>query len=226
MTEPGPNIASIGIHPGPAFAGYVTAWGLFCLVALVILFKDRKQLRGEWNNYISFLCMPWKLCLFTPAFLFVTFAGRFTDDETWDVVTGSGMSILTFLTAPWSVGVLFQTLVGRRPWRYLVVASALLLFSSSWFYDGYLLCRDGTYTPRWAGNLILSPIIYFAAGLLWNLEAKGRTGCRFSFVRADWPARPGDKRFLPLLIAVLPLIIVATFVIVGFVGWKLRMARR
>jgi hypothetical protein len=33
--------------------------------------------------------VPWKLRLFVPALLFVTFAGRFTNDETWDVVTGA-----------------------------------------------------------------------------------------------------------------------------------------
>ena len=82
------------------------------------------------------------------------------------------MALLTFLTAPWSIGLIYQVLTGRRPLRYLVVAIALLLFSSSWFYDSYLLWRDGVYTPRWSGNLILSPFIYVAAGMLWNLEAK------------------------------------------------------
>jgi hypothetical protein len=61
--------------------------------------------------------------------------GRYTNDETWDWVTGSGMAILTFLTAPWSIGLIYLVFVGRRPVRYLVVALALLLF----------------YTGRWAG---------------------------------------------------------------------------
>jgi hypothetical protein len=46
----------------------------------------------------------------------------------------------------------------------LVVAIALVLLSSSWFYDSYLLWRDRVYTPRWAGDLVLSPFIYLAAG--------------------------------------------------------------
>ena len=53
-----------------------------------------------------------------PAFLFVTFAGRYTDDETWDWVTGSGMAILTFLTAPWVVELIYQVLTRRRPLRF------------------------------------------------------------------------------------------------------------
>src|SRR5437867_7318139 len=94
------------------FVGYVTCWVAFCLLATAILVLDRGRLRGEWRPYLSFLCVPWKVALFVPALLFITFAGRYTDDETWDVVTGLGMSILTFLTAPWSLGLLFQVLAG------------------------------------------------------------------------------------------------------------------
>jgi len=205
-------------------------WASFCLIAVFILVWDRKRLLPEWREYWRFLCVPWKLCLFAPEFLFVTVAGRYTNDETWDWVTGSGMAILTFLTAPWSIGLIYQVLTGRRPVRYLVVALALLLFSSSWVYDVYLLWRDGGYTPRWAGNLTLSPFIYVAAGMLWNLEAKDgdfRDGSvRLSFTRADWPRRPADTRFAPLIFASLPFILIAAFVLVAFVGWNLGVFRR
>lgn len=215
----------------PFLVRYTVAWVCFCLVAVFILVWDRKRLVPEWREYISFLCVPWKLCLFVPALLFVTFAGRYTNDETWDVVTGSGMAILTFVTAPWSIGLIYQVFVGRRPLRYLVVAIALLLFSSSWFYDGYLLLRDGVYTHRWAGNLLLSPFIYVAAGMLWNLEAKDSgdfregPGFRLSFFRADWPKRPVDTRFGPLVMVSIPFVVIAAFVLVAFVGWKVGIFR-
>lgn len=210
----------------PFFAKYIAAWASFCLTAVLILVWDRKRLAPEWREYFRFLTVPWKLWLFVPALLFVTFAGRYTDDETWDVVTGSGMAILTFLTAPWVVGLIYQLFIGRRPWWYLVVAIALLLFSSSWFYDAYLLWRDGAYTRRWAGNLMLSPFIYVAAGFMWNLEAKENEdfrvgpGFRLSFVRADWPKRPVDTRFGPLVMVSVPFIVIAALVLVEFVGWK------
>jgi hypothetical protein len=216
----------------PFFVKYVAIWASFCLAAVSILVWDRKRVLPEWREYLSFLCVPWKLCLFAPALIFVTVAGRYTNDETWDFATGSGMAILTFVTAPWSIGLIYQVLIGRRPLRYLVVALALLLFSSSWFYDGYLLWRDGVYTRRWAGNLMLSPFIYVAAGLLWNLEAKDswdfhdHRSFRFSFIRADWPSRPIDIRFGPLLLVSIPFILVAAFVLVAFVGWNLGMSRR
>jgi hypothetical protein len=222
-------VTAAGISP--FFVKYMAIWASFCVVAVFILVWDRERLVPEGREYLRFLWVPWKLWLFTPALIFVTFAGRYTNDETWDVVTGSGMAILTFLTAPWSIGLIYQVLVGRRPLRYLVVSIALLLFSSSWFYDGYLLWRDGVYTRRWAGNLMLSPFIYLAAGLLWNLEAKDsgdfRDGWefRFSFVRADWPSRPVDTRFAPLALVSIPLIVIAVFVLVAFVGWKVGLFR-
>ena len=215
----------------PFFVKYIAIWTSFCLVAVCILVWDRKRLLPEWREYVRFLGVPWKLCLFVPAFLFVTFAGRYTNDETWDLVTGSGMAILTFLTAPWAIGLIYQVLVGRRSSRYLIVAIALMLFSSSWFYDAYLLWRDGVYTPRWAGNLLLSPFIYVAAGMLWNLEAQDRwdfhdhASFRLSFVRATWPSRPVDTRFAPLILASIPLILIAAFILVAFVGWNVGLFR-
>jgi hypothetical protein len=219
------------ISISPFFVKYIVIWVSFCLVAVLILVWDRKRLIPEWREYWGFLCVPWKLWLFAPALLFVTFAGRFTNDETWDWVTGSGMAILTFLTAPWVVGLVYQVLVGRRPMRYLVVAPALLLFSSSWFYDAYLLWRDGAYTGRWAGNLLLSPFIYVAAGLLWNLEAKNSedfrdvSRFRLSFMRADWPRPPVDGRFGPIMYVSIPFILIAAFVLVAFVGWKVGLLK-
>jgi hypothetical protein len=210
----------------PFFVKYMAAWVSFCVAAAILVVRDKKRLFPEWRSYWGFLIVPWKLCLFAIAFAFVTFAGRYTNDESWDSVTGSGMSILTFLTAPWSVGIIYQVLIGRRPFRYLIIAIALLLFSSSWFYDAYLLIRDGAYTPRWAGNLMLSPIIYLAAGILWNLEARedrdfgDQEGIRLSFVRMDWPNRPINTRFEPLILVSIPLIAAAAFVIVAFVDWN------
>jgi hypothetical protein len=104
-------MTAVGISP--FFVKYMAAWALFCLTAAFILVWDRKRLIPEWREYWCFLCVPWKLWLFVPALVFVTFAGRYTNDETWDVVTGSGMAILTFLTAPWVVGLIYQVLVGR-----------------------------------------------------------------------------------------------------------------
>lgn len=154
---------------------YLILWLGFCALAAGVAVKRRKNLLPEWRRYLRFLLIWWKVSVFVPAFVFVTFAGSYTDDETWDVISGGGMSVLTFLTASWSLGTIYKVFRRQRPLSYLIVALALWLFSSSWFYDGYLLLRDGAYTQRWLGNLVLSPIIYLCAGLFWSLEPK--TSC-------------------------------------------------
>ena len=45
-------------------------------------------------------------------------------------------------------------------------------------------------------------------------------GFRLSFVRADWPKRPVDTRFGPLVMVSIPFIVIAALVLVEFVGWK------
>lgn len=190
---------------------YLIGWVAFCVLAVVLALKD---VRLNWSHERAFLTVPWKLAVFVPAILFVTFAGHWTDDETWDAVTGFGMSAFTFLTAGWSVGTLYKVAKRERPLSHAVVAIAVMLFASSWFYDGWLLFRDGAYTRRWLGNLRLSPIIYVCAGLLLNLEVGG-----FGFTRADWP-KPSSKQIsAKMVLAAVPLVLVAAYVLVAYVGW-------
>jgi hypothetical protein len=202
----------------PFFLGYTALWIVFCSIAGCIAVSERKCLASDCRHYVQFLCVPWKLMVFVPALLFVTFAGHFTNDETWDMVTGGGMALLTFLTAPWAIGVIYQALRGKRSLRFAVIAVALCLFSTSWFYDSYLFLRDGHYTSRWLGNLMLSPVMYLMAALLWNLEADGAWPT-FSFLRDNWPEPPADQRFGPLFIVAFPLIASAGVALVSFVRW-------
>jgi hypothetical protein len=213
----------------PFLVGYVAGWIAFCLVAAAIAIAKR-SVRVSMRDAVALLRAPWKLALFVPAVLLVTFAGHFTDDETWDVVSGGGMSVLTVTTAWWSFGAGVQVVRRMRPASHLVVALAVTLFSSSWFYDGYLLLRDGAYTQRWLGNLMLSPTIYLCAGLVSNLELRdGKVA--LACTRRDWPrplpattaARPGAM--WPMLVAAFPFVVVAIYLLAGFVGWRLPAAR-
>jgi hypothetical protein len=127
-------------------------------------------------------------------------------------------------TAWWSVGTAARVVRHQRPRSELVVALAVMLFASSWFYDGYLLLRDGAYTARWLGNLMLSPTIYLCAGLLSNLELERTTRkLSFAFTRQDWPHPLPDARTVgwPLVLASVPLVAIAVWFLVGFVGWHL-----
>lgn len=200
---------------------YLIIWLALCLLALIFAFRT---LRPEWRLEWALITVPWKLALFLPAILFVTFAGRFTNDETWDVVTGAGMSLLTFLTSAWAVGTAYKVLVGERPPVHLFIALVVALFASSWFYDGWLLLRDGAYTGRWLGNLMLSPIIYVSAGLLLNLERRG-SGIGFAFTRSDWPAVHNAAASPWLALGAIPLVAIAAYVLIAFVRWELPFVR-
>jgi hypothetical protein len=204
----------------PFLTAYVASWVAFCLVAARIAWRSVRLRPAEVG---AFLFVPWKVAVFVPAILFVTVAGHFTDDETWDVVTGAGMSVLTVGTAWWSVGTAARVLRRKSPGRELVVAIALMLFASSWFYDGYLLLRDGAYTARWLGNLMLSPTVYLCAGLLTNLEMSEERKLSFAFTRSEWPRPLPTKRQVgwPLVVASLPLVAIAAYFLVAFVGWHL-----
>lgn len=196
---------------------YLVSWVAFCCLALVLFMKD---VTVDWRAQLNALLVPWRVAVFLPAIVFVTLAGRYTNDETWDVICGGGMSVLTVVTSGWSVGTLARVLRREAGFSHAIVALAVALFSSSWFYDGYLLWRDGAYTHRWLGNLQLSPIIYACAGLLMNLELRaGRLA--FAFSRADWPTPRGDGPSWKLLVAAVPLVLVAAYVLVAFVSWTI-----
>lgn len=180
----------------------------------------------ELRIYVRFLLIPWKLAFFIPAFVFLSLAGPYTNDPTWDMVTGGGMALLTYLCAPWSLGVLAQCTSNSNAnltWWRVWLAVFALFFSSSWFYDGYLLWRDGFYTTRWSSNLVISSCIYMSAGLFWNLEVEDHHDLSrryFAFEREDWPAPHSTSKILPPLRHLLPLLLIAIFGITGFVMWK------
>jgi hypothetical protein len=201
----------------PFFVRYVAAWLSFCGLGAGLALR---YARPKWRDELAFLVVPWKLAVFVPAIVFVTFAGRFTDDETWDIACGFGMSILTVTTSGWAIGTLYKVYRKERPWPLVLPVFAIWIFASSWYYDGYLLLRDGRYTHRWLGNLMISPMIYLSAGLLINLEARVK-GLGFAFTRPDWPKGGNRAPSWWLALAALPLIAIAAYLLIAAVGWHL-----
>lgn len=196
---------------------YIALWATLTAGALVLIALKGRDMGLIGGDYRRFLFMPWKVATFIVAGASMTLAAPYSGDPTWDYVDGSVMSLLTYLTAPWSVGVVFRYFRGyfRRYFRYfgglfkgrfagttlgttpmatptydppgpaaLYVAFCLALFSASWFYDIYILMRDGVYPPAWFSNLLISSTLYGAAGLFWSLDGEG--GYTFTFQRARW----------------------------------------
>jgi len=207
--------------PSQLFTAYVVAWSICSMAALAASLSSR-TIRGELRAYGRYLLVPWKLAVFAPAAVFVTFAGQFAYDDTWDFVAGGGMSLLTYLTAPWAVGVFFRCGKGWRPRWHELVALVACLFSASWFYDGWLLFRDGYYPETWLPNLGISPALYLLAGALWNLEVDADGKPTFGFMRPNWPVASGVPQMRPMLfLMAVPPILLAAVILIFSVRWRL-----
>lgn len=181
------------------FKSYIAAWGLACLVAIVLFLRSPKQFALGQRAYWYFLCEPWKLATFAVGTSLITLVAPYTGDPTWDYVDGLFMSVFCFSTAPWVVATFFLAVHRQRAWQEVYIAVCVWLFSASWSYDIYLVWRDGVYPNTWFSNLFASSVIYLSAGLFWNLEWQAGRGVIFSFMRANWPSRPDESAFLRLI---------------------------
>jgi hypothetical protein len=140
---------------------YVALW--ISASALTIYFIARRQgtERLFTKTYGKFLMQPWKLWSFLVAAVTLAALSRYANDPTWDIPDSAIMSVLTFLTAPWAVGVAYRALLGmERNGIEIFVAVCVWMFSAAWSYDAYVWAVMGTYPISWSGNLTISPILY------------------------------------------------------------------
>lgn len=193
-------------------AAYTTA----CIVAVILLVRERRSLVLLQPAYRRYLRSPWKLLTFGIAALSMTIMAPYTGDPTWDYVDAAFMSILTFLTAPWAVGTLFQALKGQAKAVHIYIAVCVWMFSVSWAYDAYILARYGYYPPTWLANIVLSSILYFAAGMMWNLQRREGRGVIFGFMEPDWPNPAHDLGFRQVAWFALPFMVLVTLMIAPF----------
>lgn len=165
---------------------YVACWLLLSLTQLVVLVRGRSEIALLSREYLRFLARPWKLVTFGVALAAFVVIAPYSGDPTWDYVDATFMSVLTFATAPWALGVMVRAARGRvAPWQVGPAAIAWLL-SASWLYDAYIWARDGLYPPTWASNLIASSVLYACAGLLWSLTLRAERGVTFAFLEPEW----------------------------------------
>jgi hypothetical protein len=179
-----------------AATAYTALWCVFVLVNLVVVIRRRAELALFTRDYVRFLAAPWKLVTFAVAWGGFVLIGPYSGDPTWDWFDASFMSVLTFTTAPWSVGVLVRVVRGWLPRWQLAPAVALWLLSASWLYDVYIWARDDRYPVTWSSNLVASTVLYACAGLLWSLSTRPGRPVTFAFLEADWlaEARSGSLR--------------------------------
>jgi hypothetical protein len=200
----------------PLLTAYLTGYSLACALAILLMYRNRKELILFRRQYWRFLRSGWKLTTFAIAAIAMIVMAPYTGDPTWDYVDAAFMSILTFLTAPWAVGTLFLALRRQAPMAHIYVASCVWMFSVSWTYDVYILLKHGYYPPTWLPNIVLSSILYFAAGLLWNLQRKEGRGVVFGFVEPGWPESRYELGFRRVIWFALPIMILVTMMIAPF----------
>jgi hypothetical protein len=185
-------------------------------VAIRLLIRKR-HLRDRLSDYRAFLSEPWKIATFIIATAGITLAAPYSGDPTWDYPDSIAMSVMTFVSAPWAVGAIFRSLRTGSGWMDVYIALCLMLFSSSWCYDAYILLRDGVYPPTWLSNLIISPCLYIAGGLFWNLEHIPGKGVIFSFQRGTWYHEKSGTSFRKVIWIAIPLMAFAAYAVAWFV---------
>lgn len=200
----------------PGFKLYIASYSLASLFAMVLIVRERKSLVLLQVNYWQFLFSRWKLVTFAIAAISMTIIAPYTGDPTWDYFDAAFMSILTFLTAPWSVGTLFLALRRQAKLTHVYIAICVWMFSASWTYDLYILLKHGYYPATWAPNIVLSSILYFAAGLMWNLQKKAGRGVIFGFIEPGWPDPSYELGFRQVIWLALPFMLLVTAMIVPF----------
>jgi len=175
---------------------YIAAWGSACVAALVVAAVRGRSFAIARRAYWIGLARPWKLVTFAGAFAGIVLVAPRSGDPTWDHVDAAFMALLTFLTAPWSLGVLVRASRRASTASEIYVAVCTWLFSASFSYDIYLFVRDHAYPVTWWANLFASTGLYFCGGAMWSLRG-GQP--MFAFLRDDWPASLADGSFRALL---------------------------
>jgi len=200
----------------PFFTAYVTGWSIACVAAGFLLFRERRTLVLFKSEYWRSLLTGWKLVTFAIAAVAMTTIAPYTGDPTWDYIDASFMSIFTFLTAPWALGTLYLAFRRQAALTHVYVMVCVWMFSVSWSYDLYILLRDGYYPATWLPNIVLSSVLYVAAGLLWNLAWKPGRGVVFGFMEPGWPDTGCEPGFHRIVWFALPFMILVTLIIAPF----------
>jgi len=195
---------------------YISLWASACLLAIVLYVLYRESFSITCQGYFRFLFKSWKIVTFVISATGLTLIAPYTGDPTWDYIDAMFMSLLTYFTAPWTIGVIFKTLKRELSFKHAYVAFCVWLFSASWSYDLYILIRDGYYPITWLSNLFASSVLYILAGLLWNLDWRKERGMIFSFMENDWPASSSHSVFPKVLLFALPIMALVTFLILFF----------
>lgn len=196
---------------------YLASWSAACLLAGILMFYRHAEIELLHRPYWSGLVQAWKLATFTVAAIGLVVLAPYTIDPTWDYIDAGFMSLLTYTTAPWVVATVYLGLRRQRPLVHVYIALCIWMFSVSWFYDLYILLRDGHYPATWLPNIFLSSILYIAGGLFWSLEYREGRGVIFGFMQEGWPQASTAGKFTHIIWYILPFILLVSAMVIPFI---------
>jgi hypothetical protein len=193
----------------PFFQIYIACYVLATLAGAALMLRERQRLALFSTDYRKFLGQPWRLATFIIAAAGMTLVAPYTGDPTWDYFDAPMMSVLTFVTAPWVIGIFYLLLAGRARPAEVFIAAVLWMTSASWCYDLYILFKQGMYPITWAWNIAASSVLYACAGLMWNLDSRAGVGVVFAFREPGWPQPVGGGGFARIAWFALPFMLIA-----------------
>ena len=205
------------------FKAYIFSWIIACLYSVFLCIKYKSNYAFLYKGYWVFLFKPWKSTTFVIAALGLTVIAPYTGDYTWDYYDTSLMSILTFLTAPWAVGIFYKFREKKASLKQIFVAFCVWMLSASWSYDIYMYFRTGEYPPTWWSNIVLSSFLYISAGLMWNLDWEKEKRVFMSFKEDNWPKVSRGRVFPKIIVATLPFVLIV-IILSGLVIYNLRFS--
>ncbi|MEW6674322.1 MAG: hypothetical protein AB1427_21720 [Thermodesulfobacteriota bacterium] len=199
---------------------YILCWSAACLAALCLAIREWKAVALSRGEYWRFLFNPWRATTFAIASSGMIIIAPFTGDPTWDYVDAFFMSVLTYVTAPWAIGALYNVFKRKLKPSQAFIALCVWMFSASWSYDLYLVFRDGDYPLTWCSNIFASSVLYASAGLFWSLDWIQERGVTFAFMESSWPYRASGATPSKLVLFMLPFIALVSFLILYFFWFK------
>ena len=200
----------------PALQFYLIGWSSACAAAILILMTKWHSCALSKVEYWQFLSARWRLTTFAAAAGAMIVIAPWTGDPSWDYCNAFFMSALTYATAPWATGTVYNTARRKLAAWQAFIAVCAWMFSASWSYDLYLLLKDGKYPITWLSNLFASSVLYISAGLFWNLDWIEGRGVTFAFLEKNWPYRGAKNVFPKIAFHMLPFMLLASFLIAYF----------
>jgi hypothetical protein len=204
----------------PVFKFYIFCWSAACLVALFLFIKGWRSFAISRVEYWRFILKPWRATTFVIASSGMIVIAPFTGDPTWDYYDAFFMAVLTYLTAPWAIGAIYNVAKRKLNALQAFVAFCVWMFSASWSYDLYLILRDGDYPITWLSNIFASSVLYISAGLFWSLDWIQGRGVTFAFLENNWPYSTSDTAFSKIVLYMLPFMALVAFLILYFFWFK------